>query len=141
MPKYNPDARGSFTGITTEHTAAHFARSIMEAVTSMLKGNLDYLGVPVEEIRVMGGGAKSSLWCQMKADMTGKTLVTLKNKETACLGSAIFAGVGAGVFESVADACSIISEDKKYTPSGVDYSEVYSNFVKYDNILNIRKGD
>ena len=67
--------------------------------------------------------------------MTGKTLVTLKNKETACLGSAIFAGVGAGVFESVASACSIISEDKRYTPSGVDYSEVYRNFVKYDNIL------
>jgi xylulokinase len=48
MPKYNPDARGSFTGLTPEHTAAHFVRSIMESVTSMLKSNLDYLGVPVD---------------------------------------------------------------------------------------------
>ncbi len=138
MPKYNPDARGSFTGLTPEHTAAHFVRSIMESVTSMLKSNLDYLGVPVDEIRVMGGGAKSSLWCSMKADMTGKRLITLKNKETACLGGAILAGVGAGAFSSVEEACALIATDKEYTPSGADYSEVYRNFQHYDNILNVR---
>lgn len=140
MPKYNPEARGSFTGITPEHTPAHFARSIMESVACVLKGNLDYLGVDVDEIRVMGGGANSPLWCSIKADMTGKRLVTLKNKETACLGSAILAGVGAGVFESVAAACDKIETNLEYVPAGVDYSEVYANFEKYDNILNIRKG-
>lgn len=136
MPKYNPDARGSFTGLTPEHTPAHFVRSIMESITCMLKSNLDYLKVPVDEIRVMGGGAKSSLWCEMKADMTGKRLITLKNKETACLGAAILAGVGAGVFESVDEACKMIQTDKLYTPKGEDYSEVYENFKKYDDILN-----
>ncbi|MBE6605423.1 MAG: hypothetical protein E7635_00075 [Ruminococcaceae bacterium] len=140
MPKYNPDARGSFTGLTAEHTAAHFVRSIMESVTCMLKSNLDYLGVDVDEIRVMGGGAKSPLWCSMKADLTGKRLLTLKNKETACLGAAILAGVGAGVFESVEKACELIQTDKQYTPSGSDYTGVYENFKKYDNILNVRKG-
>lgn len=139
MPKYNPDARGSFTGLTPEHTAAHFVRSIMEAVACMLKSNLDYLEVPVEEIRVMGGGAKSSVWCGMKADITGKRLVTLKNKETACLGSAILAGVGTGVFVSVEAACSMITTDKEYVPSGKDYSKVYNNFVTVDNLLNVRK--
>lgn len=139
MPKYNPDARGSFTGLTPEHTAAHFVRSIMESVACMLKSNLDYLDIPVEEIRVMGGGAKSSVWCSMKADMTGKKLVTLKNKETACLGSAILAGVGVGVFESVEKACSRIVTDKIYQPSGEDYSMVYENFKRVDNILNVRK--
>ena len=105
----------------------------------MLKNNLDYLGVPVEELRVMGGGAKSSVWCGMKADITGKKLVTLKNKETACLGSAILAGVGAGVFESVQAACSLITTDKHYDPSGADYSRVYQNFEQIDNILNVRR--
>ncbi len=141
MPKYNPEARGSFTGLTPEHTSAHFVRSIMESVSCMLKSNLDYMNVPVDEIRVMGGGAKSSLWCSMKADITDKKLITLKNKETACLGSAILAGVGAGVFDSVEDACKLIDTDKEYTPSGNDYSEVYNNFIKYDNILNVRKGE
>jgi xylulokinase len=87
----------------------------------------------------MGGGAKSSLWCSMKADMTGKRLITLKNKETACLGGAILAGVGAGVFSSVEEACALIATDKEYVPSGADYSEVYRNFQTYDAILNVRK--
>jgi xylulokinase len=139
MPQYNPDARGSFTGLTPEHTPAHFVRSIMEAVTCMLKSNLDYLNVPVTEIRAMGGGASSHLWCSMKADMTGKNLITLKNKETACLGSAILAGVGYGYFASVKEACKNIKTDKIYTPNGIDYSEVYEKFIEYDSILNIRK--
>ena len=138
MPKYNPDARGSFTGLTPEHTPAHFARAIMESVACMLKSNLDYLGVPVEEIRIMGGGAKSPLWCSMKTNLTGKKLVTLKNKETACLGSAILAGVGGGAFSSVEEACKNIATDKVYLPTGEDYSAVYENFKKYDDILNVR---
>lgn len=140
MPKYNPDARGSFTGITPEHTKAHFARSIMESVACILKSNLDYLGVDVDEIRIMGGGANSSLWCSMKADITGKKLTTLKNKETACLGSAILAGVGMGVFESVEAACGMIQTDRQYLPGDSDYSEVYENFKYYDDTLNVKRG-
>jgi len=62
----------------------------------MLRSNLEYLHLETSEIRAMGGGATSPLWCQIKSDMTGKKLVTLKNKETACLGGAILAGVGTG---------------------------------------------
>ena len=85
----------------------------------------------------MGGGATSPLWCQMKSDMTGKKLVTLKNKETACLGGAILAGVGTGVFESVEKACEKIQISKAYTPSGADYSECYERYQAYDAILNV----
>lgn len=139
MPKYNPDARGSFTGLTPEHGAGHFVRSIMESVAFLLKQNLADLTAEVSEIRVMGGGAKSPLWCGMKADVTGKRLLTLKNKETACLGSAILAGVGAGVFSSVEDACRMIGTDREYAPSGADYTAAYANFQKYDTILNVRE--
>ncbi len=136
MPKYNPRARGSFTGITPEHTSAHFARAIMESIACMLKNNLDYLNVPVEEIRIMGGGAKSPLWCEMKANLTGKKLITLKDQETACLGSAILAGVGGGAFASVEEACKAIRTDKEYLSDGTDYSAVYEEFLKYDQLLN-----
>ena len=139
MPKYNPDARGSFTGLTAEHTRGHFVRSVMESVACMLKANLDYLGLDIDEIRAMGGGANSPLWCQMKADMTGKRLVTLKNKETACLGSAILAGVGIGAFESVEEAAEAIELDKVFESKGTDYSECYERYLAYDNILNVRK--
>ena len=136
MPKYRPNARGSFTGLTTEHTRAHFVRSVMESVACMLKANLDYLNLGVDEIRVMGGGANSALWCQMKSDITGKRLVTLKNKETACLGSAILAGVGIGLFPSVEKAAELIELDREYCAQGVDYTECFERYRNFDNILN-----
>ena len=137
MPKYNPEARGSFTGLTTEHNRAHFIKAVMESVACMLKSNLDYLGLDVKQIRAMGGGASSPLWCQIKSDMTKKELVTLKNKETACLGAAILAGVGTGVFPSVKAACKMIEIGKSYVPSGKDYTECYERYSKYDKLLNI----
>lgn len=136
MPKYNPEARGSFTGLTAEHTRGHFVRGVMESVACMLKSNLDYLGLDVNEIRAMGGGANSPLWCQMKADMTGKRLVTLKNKETACLGSAILAGVGVGAFDSVESAAERLELDRVFESCGTDYSECYERYLSYDKILN-----
>ncbi len=139
MPKYNPDARGSFTGLTTEHNRSHFVRSVMESVSCMLKSNLDYLGLSIGEIRAMGGGANSPLWCQMKADMTGKRLVTLKNKETACLGSAILAGVGIGAFSSVKEAAKMIELNRIYEPSDTDYTECYERYLYYDRLLNTPK--
>ena len=137
MPKYNPKARGSFTGLTTEHTRAHFVRAVMESVSCMLKANLDYLSLDVHEIRAMGGGASSPLWCQIKSDMTGERLVTLKNKETACLGAAILAGVGTGVFSSVEKAAEMIEVSKAYEPKGTDYTECYERYKAYDAILNV----
>jgi xylulokinase len=137
MPKYNPAARGSFTGLTTEHTRGHFVRSVMESVACMLKSNLDYLGLDVSEIRAMGGGANSPFWCQMKADITGKKLVTLKNKETACLGSAILAGVGIGLFESAEKAAEKLELDRAFEPKENDYTECYQRYLAYDKMLNV----
>jgi len=128
MPKYNPDS-GGFCGLTLEHTRGHAVRSILVAVACMLKSNLDNLGLSCSEIRSMGGGASSSLWCQIKADLTGKKIVTLKNSEAACLGSAILAGVGIGIFSSVESACEkLVQTDKVYEPSGVDYTDTYKRF-------------
>ena len=112
-------------------------RSILEAVSAQLRENIEYLPYNVTSIKIMGGGAMSPLWCQIKADMTGKTLNTLKNRETACLGSAILAGVGCGVFESVKSACEkIVLTDKTFSSSGVNYDEVFSRYKMTDNLLN-----
>jgi xylulokinase len=73
----------------------------------------------------------------MKADITGKKLVTLKNKETACLGGAILAGVGVGAFPSVESVADKILVKKTYAPSGTDYTEAYENYQKADRILNV----
>ena len=134
MPKYNPDARGAFYGLTLEHGLAHAVRAILEAIACMLRSNLEYLGIECDEIRSMGGGASSPLWCQIKADMTGKRIVTLKNNETACLGSAILAGTAIGMFKSVSDAAekaAAIAET--YEPGGADYTECYKRFCELED--------
>nr|MCR4692685.1 carbohydrate kinase [Bacillota bacterium] len=66
----------------------------------------------------------------------GKTFVTLKNDETACLGSAILAGMGAGVFESIEKAVDVaVKPNKVYKPSGKDYTECYKRYQKLDEKL------
>ena len=136
MPKYDPNAKGAFIGLTMEHTRAHAIRSILESVACMLKANLDYLGVDCKEIRSMGGGASSPLWCRIKADMTGKDIAILETEETACLGSAILAGVGIGLLGSIKTASEKFVKCKKiYKPSGDDYTECYKNFLKAEKLI------
>lgn len=131
MPKYSPTAKGAFLGLTLSHTRAHMIRAILEAVACMLKSNLEYMNIEAPEIRSTGGGASSPLWCQIKADMTGRKITTLKNAESACLGSAILAGVAAGIFDSVVSAAdAIVETDKTYVPGGADYTDVYKNFCE-----------
>ena len=138
MPKYNPEATAHFAGVTLAHTKGHFARAIMESIAYLLKEDLDYIGDDfVKEIRVTGGGASSPLWVQIKSDVTGKTLKTVSESETACLGCAIFAAVGTGVFSSVTEAAvKLVKPAKKFVPSGTDYTESYLRFRALDDKLN-----
>jgi len=127
---YDPDARGMFHGISLSHTKGYFARSIMEAIACTLKSSLIDMGTDVSEIRSMGGAANSALWCQIKADITGCKIVTLKDRETACLGSAILAGVGIGAFDSVREACSLlVKTDEIYLPAKAAYEDIYDRFM------------
>ncbi len=138
MPKYNPSATAAFSGINLSHTRGHFARAIMEAVAFTLKQNLDYVGSDnIEEIRITGGGASSPLWAQMKADVTGRKLLSLKEGETACLGTAVLAAVGLGLYSSIEEAAEkIVSTDKIYMPTDTDYSKAFARYCELDEKLN-----
>ena len=138
MPKYNPEATASFTGITLAHTRGHFARAIMEAVAYTLKQNLEYVGADkVDEIRITGGGASSPLWAQIKADVTGRRLRGLAEGETACLGCAIFAAVGIGLYPSIEKAAeAIVATKGDYAPKGDDYTAAFARYQKMDDLLN-----
>ncbi len=138
MPKYNPEARAVFSGITLAHTRAHFARSIMEAIAFTLKQDLLHVGnEAIDEIRITGGGALSPLWSQIKSDVTDKELKTLTESETACLGTALVAAVGIGAFPTIEDAVkSVVKTKRSFTPSGTDYTEAYNAYARLDEILN-----
>jgi xylulokinase len=103
-PEFDPAAAGVFFGVTLRHTRAHFTRAIMESVAYMLKKNLllvESLGVPVHEIRSMGGGARSPLWLQIKADVLQRPVTAVESAETACLGAALLAARAAGAYDSL----------------------------------------
>ena len=116
-PDVNLNAKGVFYGATLQHNKAHFVRSIMESLGYLICRNLeaiDAMGLEVKQIRTMGGGSKSDVWNQIKADITGKTLhVTYSSQDTACLGAAILAGKAAGVFESIESAVDSMVKIKR----------------------------
>lgn len=107
-PHADPHARGAFIGLTLAHTRGHLVRAIMEGVAYALRDSLEIfrgLNVPVREIRVSGGGARSELWRQIQADMFAQKVVTLDCEEGPAYGVALLAAVGAGVFDNIQQAC------------------------------------
>ncbi|MBQ6830356.1 MAG: hypothetical protein IJO59_04445 [Clostridia bacterium] len=137
MPRYNPAATASFTGLTLSHTKGHFARAIMEAVAFTLRQDLEYTNASRDcEVRITGGGASGKLWPQIKADVTGRTLTTVCESETACIGSAILAMVGVGAYESIHQAVEATVKLKgTFAPNGADYEAAYRRYCETENTL------
>lgn len=136
MPENNPNAKGVFFGMEMKHDRGHFVRAIMESVAYMIKEYVDYMNLPIDQIRSMGGGGKSDLWCNIKSAVTGKTIVTLQQNETACLGSAMFAGVGIGAFDSVESAAEkIVTIKKTYKADSAEYQKIYKDYKEKEKKL------
>ena len=94
------------------------------------------MGLEVKQIRTMGGGSKSDIWNQIKADITGKTLhVTYSSQDTACLGAAILAGKAAGVFESIESAVNSMVKIKKTFEPNPANREIYDKQYKKFKML------
>jgi ribulose kinase len=106
-PHKDPLARGTVVGLTLKHTLAHLYRAVVEGICFGTRQILDDMathGFALERIVAGGGGAKSRLWTQIQADVLGCPIHLPRDKETMALGAAIWAGLGAGVFKSYADA-------------------------------------
>ncbi len=144
FPEFNPHVRGVFYGIGLEHERKHFSRAVMESVAYMLRehiGSAEEKGKKYNEIRSIGGGSRSDLWNQIKADVTGKRIITLQNPETACLGTAMMAGTGIGLFDSISQASKkLVAEKMVYEPDKCN-SEIYGDsFRIYKQLYESLKG-
>ena len=139
-PEANPKASGVFYGFTLRHGRNHFTRAIMEAICFIVRRNIEViegLGVPVNEIRALGGGARSRIWKQIEADIVGRPVITTTNEEAATLGAAILAGKAVGLYSSVEQAAEkMIQVKERFEPSSANrsvYDESFSNYVRlYD---------
>jgi xylulokinase len=143
-PHIDPNVKGAFLGVSLINNHDDFIRSVLEGVSFSLKNCLDllqHMNISIDEIRVSGGGAESKVWRQITADIFGYSLNTVKASEGGALGVAILAGVGAGIYTSVEDACSkIIKGNDKIEPDlslKETYKEVYEKYNSaYPKIKN-----
>ena len=136
-PEENPAARGVFSGFTLRHGKGHFSRAILEGVAFNLRQiltDLNEAGLFFSEVRTSGGGARSPLWNQIKADVCGLPIVTLANEEAALLGDAILAGAACGVFSSVAEACAQMVAIKERIQPGKQQNAYKKAYERYDNL-------
>lgn len=119
-PEFDKDACGVFFGLRRRHDAFDMARAVMEGVAHLLKRNCDEMrscGTEITRIIATGGGAKSPLWCQMQADITGIPVDIPAEKEAACLGAAIIGAVAAGAYPSYkAAADAVVRIEQSFTP-------------------------
>ncbi len=110
-PHLDPNARASLVGLTASHTRAHVVRALLEGVAFSLRDTLEIfreMKVPVNEIRLGGGGARSRLWRQIQADVYAREVATVRAEEGAAYGAAMLAGVGAGAWPNVEAACDAV---------------------------------
>ena len=136
-PEANPKASGVFYGFTLRHGRSHFIRAIMEAVGFIVRRNIEViegLGVSVNEVRALGGGARSRVWKQIEADIIGRPVLTTTNEEAATLGAAILAGKAVGLYSSVEEAAEkMIHIKERFEPASVNraiYDETFGTYIR-----------
>ncbi len=144
-PHLDADAKGVFFGLSAKHEKKEMIRSVMEGVVYSLKDCLEIIkemGVDVSEVRASGGGGKSPLWRQMQADVFGTEITTINSSEGPALGVALLAGVGTGVYGSVAQACDATIKVKTRQAADSTLNARYSQFYGiYRNLYTSLKQD
>jgi xylulokinase len=134
-PYLDAKARAAFIGLTASHSAAHLIRAVLEGVAFSLRDAIEIfreLNVPIETIRLGGGGARSALWQQIQADVYWQAVETIEGDEGAAFGAAILAGVGAGAWKTVDDACAkTIQVAKRITPNEKSVEILNRNYRAY----------
>lgn len=139
-PIWDVKAKGVFYGLDFSKTKAHFVRAAMEGVAYSLKHNLEVAkaaGAEVKVLRAMGGAANSSLWTQIKADVTGLPILAVSSDTATTLGAAILAGVGVGFYSSFDEAVELTVKVKRQYEPNDSKREVYDkNYRTYLDIYN-----
>lgn len=138
-PLGNPNAKGLFFGLSLNTTRSHIIRAIFEGSAYSLHYNIQKVisaGINVsEKVRITGGGSKSKVWNQIRADITNRVFLLPQNPTGSVLGSAILAGVGAGLYPDIREAVkSIVKEEMKFEPR-FEYHQKYKElFDIYCNV-------
>lgn len=141
-PTCDTQSKGAILGLTMASTRFDIAKSLMEATAFELRGNLERMektGVGIESLLCVGGGARSAIDLQLKADILGIPVSTLKIREAACLGASFLAGIGVGAYDGPADAVSRVQSDKTYDPDKKNHARYNKKYQIYTGLYKLLK--
>lgn len=145
-PRWNHDARGAFVGMGISTTKADLTRAVLEGVGYNLKVILDIFtqSQPIEQLTMIGGGAKGQLWIQILADIWQKELeVPRYLEEATSMGAAVCAGVGVGAFDDFSIMSRFNQAEKTIKPNAENaaaYEKMYTAFnMAYDGLCSTYK--
>ena len=136
-PYMDTGSRGAILGLTTGTTLPEIYRACMEGVAYEMRLNYDALadsGIRFTKLHATGGGAKSRVWMQMKADILNLPIISLKTADAGTVGSAMLTGVAMGVFRDLAEAAAImVRQMETYQPDPrrhEQYMQIYERYRK-----------
>lgn len=131
----DPDIRGLWIGHTWSHKTAHFYRALLESfaceyayVLKVMRHT--YPALKLEEVRVIGGGARSDFWNQLKADVMGLRYARLNREDLALLGDAVIAGRGVGIYDDLKAARRFVQTTDVFQPDPETHRR-YQPYVEY----------
>jgi xylulokinase len=143
-PHLDPEARAALLGLTASHTRAHVVRAILEGVAFSLRDTLtifEEVKLPVESIRLGGGGARSPVWRQIQAEIYGRAVELAAAEEGAAYGAALLAGVGGGAWPSVDAACeAVIRIATRVEPDPATVKHMDARYREYRKLYQTIKG-
>jgi xylulokinase len=127
-PTMNPLARGILMGLDLGINRDDLLKAILQGIVHEVAINvnrLERLGVPIEEIRCVGGGSKSDYWLQLRADMLARPVLRMSQSEAAVVGAALLAGIGGGIWRSVEEALEYVVRVERVFEPHAQYQEFY----------------
>ncbi|HLJ70321.1 MAG TPA: FGGY-family carbohydrate kinase [Roseiarcus sp.] len=144
-PLWDIAARASFSGLDAAMGAPEMARAVLEGVAysvRLLLGALEASsGVKTTRLHHAGGGARSDLWCQIRADILGRAIERKAGLDSGVIGAAILAGVGAGIFASLAEgAGALVRPERVFEPAAARRARYDEGFARYQDLYRRLKG-
>ncbi len=134
-PLWDAAGRASFYGMTSAHGRAHLARALLEGTAFAMRDVLDRLaelGAGADSIRLVGGGAHSALWSQMRADISGIPVAALSGPDASAVGAGVLAAVADDRFASVSEAIAALPLTfTSYEPQAANrgaYDDAYGRY-------------
>jgi xylulokinase len=131
-PHPDPLARGCFMGLTVRHGLPHLTRAVLEGVAFGLRDGFELIKstglTHIEQVRISGGGARSAIWRQILANVFDSELATVNTTEGAAFGAALLAGVGAGIWQDVDQACQACIQVTGSTQPQPDQLSTYAHY-------------